>query len=284
MKIALILLNFLIVSACTPSKVAETTSGNINVNAPFLWSSNAFPRNMRISTEFTNDEVANILAMSTAWETAVQNREDFFEHDINNDTITDRTTEISSPNLRLDDLGDDNVNGIYKITDWPSALPGSALAVTQIFGRRYNIGSSNEYVRIEHADILLNEDIYDFRTTDAHVNNTFDLRTVMLHELGHFLGLAHQSGDTVMIPSIGENSTGRTPTSTDAANLSDKYVLNMVFGLSSNVMALSRPQYAPMTGDSGKMIKIQIELMAEGECVHRENGAMIGRHSVKLKN
>lgn len=87
-----------------------------------------------------------------------------------------------------------------------------------------------------------------------------------------------------MRPSIGENSNNRAPTSLDSAYLSDKYALNLDITLSNKVMAANKPNYSPNQGDAGKLIKIQIELMADGECVHNENGAVTGRHSVKLKN
>ncbi|MFP5385641.1 MAG: matrixin family metalloprotease [Bacteriovoracia bacterium] len=274
MKPAIILLSLAFLASCVPSKTVESevNGGNINVSAPYLWSIYAFPRNLKISDDFTAQEVTNIQSMTAAWETAVEDKKNFF-----NDT--ERTTEVSSPSLNLDSLGDDNVNGVYKITSWPMELSAGALAVTQLFGRRYNVGSSSEFVRIEHADILLNENLYDFRTGDSGVSGSFDLRTVMLHELGHFLGLSHKYGNTVMVPSIGTSTVARAPTGVDALDIADKYGITLGGGGAAAMAAGTQKTYVPQ--DSGQKVKIMIELMADGECVHKENGAVTRRHFLK---
>ena len=277
MKVALLALNLLFLSACNPAKTtqADLTSANINKSAPYMWSSSAFPRNFKISEDFLPNEVTNIKSVTGAWETSVQNKKNFF-----NDT--ERTPEISSSSLNLDAIGDDNINGIYKITNWPLGLSSGALAVTQIFGRRLNVGAANEYVRIEHADILINENLYDFRTGDTGSSNSYDLRTVVLHELGHFLGLSHKYGNTVMVPSITSGTNIRTPTNIDATDMADKYSITLGTGTSTAVMAGKRIDYSSSPSDQGQPIKLIIELMADGECVHKENGAVIERHFTKI--
>ena len=280
MKLALLILNLMILMSCVANKTtdATTSSGNINASAPYMWSGDALPRTLKISDQFSEDEVNNIKAMSTAWESSVQNKKNFFEHGAT------YTTEISSLSLDMDALGDDGVEGIYKIANWPTVLPGSALAVTQIFGRRFNVGSQSEYVRIEHADILVNDHLYNFRTGSAYVGNSFDLRTVLLHEMGHYLGLNHKYGDTVMVPSIGEYSVAHSPTNTDIADMAQKYSITLGTGLASTIVSQSsQQQYVPLNNDQGKKIKILIELMVEGECVHKEDGAVIQRHPANIK-
>lgn len=271
---ALILLNLLVLAACTPPETVEgeTSSGNIKADAPYMWSSSAFPRDLRYSDQFEPDEIANITAMSAAWETAIEDKKNFFNHSAS-------TPEVSAANMNLDALGRDGVNGIYKIRHWPNSLPGSALAVTQIFGRRFNIGDADEYVRIEHADILVNEHLYDFRTDNSAAFGDFDLRTVVLHEMGHFLGLSHKSGNTVMVPSIGTSTTNRTPTNIDTADISSKYKITLSSSAGSQMVMGTTKEYAPKSGDTGKVVRILIELHADGECVHKENGAVIQRHS-----
>lgn len=285
MRLALLITSMMLIASCTPTSpvTGETTSGNINASAPYMWSLSAFPRDLKISTAFSAAEASNITVMASAWETSLENKKNFFKDVPAASTTLATTTEVDQVNLDLDSLGDDSVNGVYKITRWPLELPSSALAVTQIFGRRYNVGDSNEYVRIEHADILVNENLYDFRTGGAQAN-TYDLQTVILHEMGHFLGLAHRSSgsNSIMIPSIGSSTVARAPTNLDAADMASRYSISLGTGASSAIMA-DKPlfKYAPNNADVGTKVKMLIELHANGECVHKENGVVIQRHSAK---
>jgi hypothetical protein len=277
MKLAILLLNLIVLTACVPAKVeTEITSGKINKDAPYEWSVGSFPRHLQISEQFTEPEILQIEAMAAAWETSIESKINFFEHG------NTKAAEVSSPNMNLDQLGEDGVYGVYKILHWPKSLSGTALAVTQIFGRRYNIGSADEFVRIEHADILLNSDFYQFRTSDAVNTDAFDLRTVMLHEMGHFLGLGHKYGDTIMAPTIGPNTNKRSPTHIDISDLSLKYGITL-FSNMNMAISTKKKTYSPALGDSGQMVKILIELNADGECVHKENGVTVGRHPANIK-
>lgn len=277
MKNLLVLLSLAVLVSCMPSKGVdgEASSGNINSAAPYRWEISAFPRDLRISNNFSAAEVTNFQSMSTAWETGLQNKRDFF-------TNTNRTPEVDSTTINLDALGDDNINGIYKIQHWPTSLNSGALAVTQLFGRRFNVGSGNEYVRIEHADILVNENIYDFRTDDSTSGWTYDLRTVMLHEMGHYLGLAHKYGDTVMVPSVNTGTVTRAPKNVDVSDMASKYSITLTGGSSSAIVGGNTVNYSPNPGDQGQQVKILIELMASGECVHKENGAIVSRHPASI--
>lgn len=266
----------LTIIACVPSaKEATTTSGNINANAPYLWSDKAFPKKISISTAFTEAEVTNITDMSTAWKTAVEDKRTFFAYEA-------ETPEITNSVNSMDSLLD-NVMGIYKTTHWPPSLPGSALAVTQIFGRRYNIGSEKEFVNIEHADILVNYHIHRFDTSDSGPN--YDLRTVILHEMGHFLGLQHKStysdpSESIMYPSIGSTTAKRAPRSIDAADMASKYGITLDAAVTPTAAAMvKRPvEYKVDPRETGEMVKILIELHADGECVHKMNGTIYQRH------
>jgi hypothetical protein len=280
MKQILLLAPILILMSCTPTKTVEpqTTSGNINVYAPYMWAANAFPRTMKISNSFSNDEVTEIQDMGAQWETKLNNKNFFAD-------TWERTPEVSSPSMQLDNLGKDGVLGIYKIANWPqdedsgNYLSGGALAVTQIFGRRFNIGASNEYVRIEHADILLNDDFYPFR---LNAGPGYDLRTVVLHEMGHFLGLNHNISDTssVMYPSVDSGSEKRVPKPVDINELASRYNITLPSSGASSQAAMNKPVYKPAANDPGQEIKIMIELRADGNCVHKENGVEFHRHTL----
>lgn len=276
MKTLLLLLPILAISSCnsTQTQSSDVSSGNINAAAPYLWPVSSFPKQVKISTAFSAAESTAITDMSVAWETAIANKVDFF-------TVSGTTSELN-PNVSLDSLND-SVSGIYKLNTWPSSLSGSALAVTQIFGRRYNVGSADEYVAIAHADILMNYDFYDFRTSDPGTSGSYDMRTVVLHEMGHYLGLAHKYGTTVMTPSVGTYTKNQVPKSTDIVDISDKYHISSGSSSSSQIAAGVRKVYVPKAGDEGQEMKMLIELRADGDCRHYENGVLFERHSVSLK-
>ncbi len=279
----------LLLGACNPS--ADVTSGSasgksINAEAPFIWKNKTFPKTMNISSDFTNDEVTAITEMSTAWKTAV-----------NNTTFFAYGSRINNAH-NIDEK--DGVMGVYKTTSWPSDIDDSALAITQLFGRRYNIGDPDEYVGIEEADILINYQpgpyAFDFDVLDNNVDEGFDLRTVVLHEQGHFLGLHHipvysdrsdaeshltrdqYKATSVMYPSISSQEEKRVPKTKDINELAYKYNIG---GSGVGAIAAANSRYEPKNEDPGKNIRIVIELRNDGECVHKENGAVIKRHSWK---
>ena len=262
--------------ACIPAtKVEDTTSGKSSKEAPYLWQDKAFPKLVKISADFSANEITGINDMSTAWKTALENKVTFFNH--SGGTTTEKTNALSD----LDDLYDSEM-AIYKTINWPLSLPGSALAVTQIFGRRYNVGKSNEFVDIEHADILVNYDDYDFYTTAKDPNKSeFDLRTVLLHELGHFLGLQHRtSSNSVMISSVSHLTINRAPKSLDKTDMADKYDIAITGGAPA-LLGEGRETYSKKV--AGESIKILIELHASGECIHKIDGAVVERHPAHLK-
>lgn len=283
--LALLSLTFVIV-ACNSSGTSEgdVSSGNINIHAPYIWGNKSFPKKLLISDAFTMAETDTIKEMSLAWKTAVNNT-NFFDH------TSDTTPEISHKIKNMDTFLDSTF-GIYKSNNWPlTKISGGALAVTQLYGIRQNIGDSNEYVDIRHADIIVNDHYYNFYTNSVKDNRIgydaghFDLRTVILHEMGHFLGLGHRpySDDSIMIESVGENSTNRIPTSLDKQDIADKYGMNL-FTKTSGFAAMSiQDDYYKPTSDKNQEVRIVIELRADGECVHKENGVVVKRHSADIK-
>lgn len=239
----------------TPAATSESTY------APSVWrnGADAFPITLKISSDFSGSEKTAIRNMADEWEDATDDDIQFF-------STTDTTSEKSTNNL---DSFSDGTMGVYKHTDWNDDLPSSALAVTQIYGTRKNVGKNSEYIRIEHADIFVNYDDFTFSTNG---DSGYDLQTVVLHEMGHFLGLYHFSGDredSIMYPYIGQFDSNREPKQEDADNIADKYEAD-----SAVMGALS------INTDSGdsEPITMILELRADGECVHKINGIIQKRH------
>ena len=96
----------------------------------------------------------------------------------------------------------DNIFGIYKHENWFPDVSRSALAITQFFGKRINPDTENEYLELIHADIIVNYSGEFTFSTNGNASSTYDLQSVILHELGHFIGLGHASYDesSIMVP------------------------------------------------------------------------------------
>lgn len=277
MRSLFFLLSLFALIGCNAKK-AETSSGSISVDAPFIWEGPGFPKDIYVSVAYTTvDEQTKIADMANAWETALNNY-DFFDIVGTDAEKTDTITSTSQ--LR------DNKFAIYKATNWPYPEYPDALAITQIFAIRYNRGESNEYVAIQEADIIMNYENFVF---DDPLTFDYDFRTVLLHEMGHFLGLQHKPrsynrNNTVMYPSIFSYESKQAPLTVDKQDLAAKYaiVLPLTAGGSAIASAPART-YTRSPGDAGEMTKIVLELKANGECVHHADGAVIQRHQANLK-
>ncbi len=114
---------------------------------------------------------------------------------------------LAVPNVQTGLMGyRDNVFGIYKHHDWwPSYLGlNSALAITQIFKK---IPSN---VIIE-ADIIFNYRHFENITLDENDTINHDMHSIMLHEMGHLLGLRHERmEDSIMAPYLKRKDVKRT--------------------------------------------------------------------------
>lgn len=294
MKLPLPLIAMLLLAACNGggdvSSGDSSSSKTINEEAPYIWGNKTFPKVIQVSSSFSDPkEVEALQEMADAWKTAVNNTE-FIRL---GNTI---------PNS-FDINEDDGVMGFYKATSWPADISDDALAITNLFGRRYNIGDADEYVKIVEADIIMNyakdyrgerNFIFDYDLSGSTTG--YDFRGVILHEMGHFLGLQHiptfsnrpdadaalsalqYKATSVMYPSVSSIDAKRVPQTKDINALAYKYGIGG--GGVSAVVAASKT-YVPR--DQGEAIRVVIELRKTGECIHKHDGTVVKRHHVKLK-
>lgn len=261
----IVLLLILALSFSCQKEVVERGPSSVSMDSsPSLWSASKFPLNLNVDqNSFSPSEVTNIQNAAGTWNQNFTGT-NFFT--IN----TSGTNKVSS----LEQYND-GVLGIYKIgtSQWPSGLSKTALAVTQIFGYK-----RSGYIEIYHADILVNYDFFSFRTGNS--GSGYDLETVILHELGHFLGLYHDSTNinSIMYPYIGMSTNNRTPYQTDLNNIANKY---SGYTVNSTSQALTGEEYLGVEAinqTDDEEVYLQIELMADGKCKHYQNGEIIHEH------
>ncbi len=267
--------------ACVPSGKESLSTGGAsggNPDAPSRWPVGTFPKTLVISQDFSNAEETEIRRAASDWSADTGHGANFF-------TVPGANVADLSGTANLDDLMDGEY-GIYKATSWHPDLPATALAVTQIFGVRKNRGDDDEYVKIVEADVLVNW-TYDFAPTDP---TGYDLYSVVLHELGHFLGLYHvydYTQDSVMFPTIGFSTVYTEAGAHDILKLRSKYGLGMPASVYALQAALSLAPKEPVgthaEANSKDGVRIRMELLSNGTCVHKIDGTHVGSHPVSLK-
>lgn len=285
-QLLFLILSISLLGACKPDlpdspQLNPDSQGgrDINPDAPRFWKGSRLPLEISISEDFDNDFVGfydtdsednPFEQMQQNWEDAVPGRTLFT---LGHESVTNY--EPSSMRGF-----DDNEIGIYKSYGWYDDISSGALAVTQYFAYRRNIGSPNEYLDMIHADIVLNYRHYLF-TMDENNDSRFDLPTVVSHELGHLLGIGHiDSNNAVMNSFLRKNEVKRDLFSLDTDAIEDLYVSGGSSNLNtgqSNLIPSSFSSGAPHPNE-GKRVKGMIELRPDGLCQHYEDGQLIHQH------
>ena len=184
----------------------------------------------------------------------------------------------------------DDEMGIYKSDNWYSEVGAGALAITQFFGVRRS-AAGGQYIELQHADIILNYRDYSFNA-DPEDFTSYDLPSVLLHEMGHFVGLRHEYStyESVMRPSLGSYESERQLYPIDIHNLEVTYNIGM-----SEIQQLSAADSGANTGISAsaissdsdrrpenELVQGRFELRANGQCVHFINKQQISTHPMVL--
>lgn len=217
----MLLIKFLIFCFCFTGCVREET---VHQNQPKYsalsgshleakWSNSiSFPLTLKYGTNFSTNELMAIENSANNWNDSVQNEIHFF--DIQPSQVSEK--------VHVDDYNDTEL-GVYKLTKWPTELPPTALAITQIFGEKIQT-STDTRLEIQHADILVNFENFEFSSNGGFIG--YDLETIIIHEMGHFLGLAHQDSSpetSIMYPTIGQFTDSKIPKEIDISNILAKY-------------------------------------------------------------
>ena len=187
----------------------------------------------------------------------------------------------SVSNKTYNDLNDfyDREMGIYKSFSWYPEVSSTAIAITQFFGKRKKQGTSLEYIEMVHADIIVNYDNYNF-STDKSDGDTYDLESVIVHELGHFIGLDHFNDfgiNSVMHPYMSIFEAKRVVQGQDVENFQNLY--DQASGRSPLKIHSATSGSTSHSRDSkDHVVRGIIELRADGNCHHYQNGKLIYIH------
>lgn len=286
-------------TSCFTQESSPSTSGGgaVSADAPVKWISSAIPStgmNVKIAPEILSD-----FSLSDNDSNGYNPVEQMFEQwndSTNAETFFKVPAEAAPANLNYAELTSyrDSEFGIYKSHSWFSNVENSVLAVTQYYGYRRNAGTSSEFIELSHADIIMNYKDYNFNT-NALSSSGYDFHSVVLHELGHFLGLSHTSSyaiNSVMQPSLSISGSKRVVTTYDKASIVELYGGSSALVAQSSALSVTQsaaavattkvlPKAARQISDDGEIHGL-IELRADGECRHKINGAVVDVHHVNI--
>ncbi len=109
----------------------------------------------------------------------------------------------------------DGVNGIYWLTDWASDRADEQ-ARTLI---KWDIS------KLVEADIKINAKNFQYyKTGELKSSGKINLESLLLHEIGHAMGLKHiNDSDSAMQPTLSANTDRNQPSQVDLNSLNCEY-------------------------------------------------------------
>lgn len=267
------------VYGCGESGILESSgSGNISaVDGASQWDESLFPLKVQISNEFSASEKSDMADVGATWGQA-HGSLNFFDF---SDTPAKSVGQLT-------DYKDD-VFGIYKMHNKLAGYPDRALAITQIYADRINYDGKS-YLAIRHADIVVNYADYAFKSDSSYGN--YDLKTVVLHELGHFVGIDHYqdgSNPSIMEPSIDTFDVIHYPYPKDEELIQANYKPGATSVSSLRSIASLSDETRFVDGDKDETnskvptleeegVRVVHMLKADKSCEHYINGKLVHKH------
>lgn len=240
--------------------LSENQSTTIN---KALWNDADLPLQMIVSTQLNAGQVNAVSDTISTWDDSFSGV-NFFNPSISYSVDPKHSTLQAYRETSGEVFGVYVVRAGDPLAD-PSLDTDRALAVTQFYAF-VEQSNGEKYYRIIHADIFINERLYDFSTTTDPT--TYDFESVMLHEMGHLLGLGHVSfgqGQSVMNPSISKTTEKQELLPVDESNIANNYETS-----ASTAKAQSQSQGAP--------VRVLTMLMPDGDCKHYEDDKLVHTH------
>lgn len=218
----------LVLYSCEEAPESQTKEYSATIDS-LAWHPNAFPTGDKIKLSLSEDFETTVFGANenlfedvfyTAlqWDDAV-GFINFFNPEI--DIV--KNLDYEDPNSYWDEISETQI-GIYRSTNWFEDIPSEAVAITQYHAIAEN-HNGEAYYRILHADIIFNDRDHDF-SMDPNDKQNYHFPTVLLHELGHLLGLGHtfeMSSGSIMIPGFGSSYQQNLIARIDKNNIYRKY-------------------------------------------------------------
>lgn len=227
--------------------------------------------NVKMSSEFEGDfangDMVNglnpIEQVANEWNTAIPGKS-FFQVPFN---IAATTGYATIPEFK------DGEFGIYKSHTWFPNMSAQILAITQFYGTIKNSPTLGNFVDLNHADIIVN--YKDFGANlSMHLpvaTGFYDLPTIVIHEMGHFLGLCHDTThDSIMQPIYNFNQRLLKPY--------DKTIINDLYVNDKLPASMNKDAAMAASIPVGTRVRGVIELHANGKCKHFIDGKLVYEH------
>lgn len=177
------------------------------------WKSQDLPIFIKVPNSLSQFK-EHIINAGSQWDMALGQPVFIFEFD----AVPDYQYTSSSASLK------DSVFGLFRQRVWNfSSIGNTVLAYTS------SLSQGNSII---HADIIFNFENYLFADYDyppAGVGENFvDFESVLVHELGHFLGLGHAKADediySVMLPTLRKGAARRELSLSDIEKIRSLYL------------------------------------------------------------
>lgn len=211
LKFSFISLSLFLLSSCSDSREEFYYDHHPSEEGNLTWSPASFPLLIHVPEEMEPYEVA-IEKAAHRWNEVLGQKAIVF--------VFDRTpnTQWSDPKESLSD----GISGLYQQLIWDYESVGSTvLAYT---------GTLSLNGQIQRADLIFNFQSFNFADYDAPPPHTnyIDFESVLVHELGHFLGLGHvtmsEDSQSVMLPSLRKAEERRILSPGDVFRLRNLYL------------------------------------------------------------
>ena len=276
-QIAFIFIFVLLFSSCKKSTATTSQAAlGANFNSCIIgkWSQQSLPLSLKLSSDFDADllgveKIQNlnlIEQMAKTW----------------NDTVPSKPL-IKLPLTPTATAGYSNTSGfrdgeigIYKASNWFSNVSSNALAITQFYGVITQAPGLGTYIQLTHGDIIVNYRDYGSQLKAFNVTGpNYDLPTIILHEMGHLLGLCHEEKEKSIMAPYYLNTQHNV-------QQHDFNVMQKLYEGSSNAYSIRQNSNTnAISLPPGTEVSGMIELRADGKCLHYMNGEKTHEHQVE---